>query len=421
VQAGGVKDMADNACTAVASSAALQVSVYAGDTIAPTLTQFVLFDLVANSMTLSFSEPVTVSTADFTAITFADFGSGPASQYTLTSATSASTDGSTSVSISLSVADVNAIKLSPNLCTLRTNCWVRLTDLLVTDAAGNKVTPVSDPSLLPAYIPTTFTADSVEPTLTAWTINMDTGVMTFTFDEPVNYIKFRPTSAIIIQDSQANPTLTYTVTTGTPAGVQPNALAFTFQLSAADILALKAIDGLAKSQANTYISITDALITDMNSNKNLPLPDAGNGLVSLQASAYTADTTPPTLSAFSSFDQGSGVLTLVFDEPVKLSSVDPTKLTLFAQSNAGNSRAVSGGTVAFGGTNPSNKMTVLVTLSGADIQFVSTNTQGIFKAKASTYIAIGAAGVSDSAAIAIQAPHAFKSPRSLPALEHPRL
>jgi hypothetical protein len=98
----------------------------------------------------------------------------------------------------------------------------------------------------------------------------------------------------------------------------------TVTLTVIDVNALKEIDTLATSDSNTYVSITSALVKDMNDVPIIAL-DTNNAM---QVTTFVADETAPQLMAYS-IDMNLGFLWLTFDETVNASSMDVTQLSFW--------------------------------------------------------------------------------------------
>jgi len=204
------------------------------------------------------------------------------------------------------------------------------------------------------------TADTIySADLTSWDLNMSAGTLTMTFNSPVDSATLDATG-ITIQDMQsASPTNSYTLTGGTTTS--PPGPTIVVNLTATDMNGIKAIAGLAKSQSNSYISITSATISDIST----PQVNAVNAITranALQVTNYTADSTPPSLLNWS-LDMNAHTMTLNFNESMKASSWTPVSVTL--QNTAASPTKTY--TLTAGSTTASpNGTSLVVTLSTAD-------------------------------------------------------
>eukprot|EP00912_Choanoflagellata_sp_UC4_P001913 UC4_evm1s1227 len=97
-------------------------------------------------------------------------------------------------------------------------------------------------------------------------------------------------------------------------------------LNQKDLNALKRMEGLGTSNANTWIAMTSKTAMDMNGNALVPIDDDN----AMQAFAVVKDETPPQLEAFDldlSVKNGQAQLVLSFSETVKATTIDISKLT----------------------------------------------------------------------------------------------
>ena len=79
-----------------------------------------------------------------------------------------------------------------------------------------------------------------------------------------------------------------------------------------------AITSLATAINDTFLSLTNLTVTDIEQNPNVAL----SGSTSLRASSYTADTTAPRFVSFLAIDPTAGELQISFNEPVDVSTLD---------------------------------------------------------------------------------------------------
>ncbi|MCK5254390.1 MAG: hypothetical protein KAQ81_00100, partial [Deltaproteobacteria bacterium] len=152
--AGGVTDMGTNTNLIDDNNAVAETA----DTNNPSLSSWSL-DLTAPTLTLNFSETVDVSTRDLTALTAQDAATATGS-HTLTTSDTASGDG-TSVVIDLSIADKAGIRaFAVDIGT----SYLRTTNLLIDDMAGNANSVIADGTAMQAGAYTGPTAASASNT-----------------------------------------------------------------------------------------------------------------------------------------------------------------------------------------------------------------------------------------------------------------
>ena len=172
-------------------------------------------------------------------------------------------------------------------------------------------------------------ASSVEPDRTgplvdSFDFDLDSGVLTLRYLEPVNPNTFDG-SFITIQDASLA-TTSYVLTGGTPLTTTLSEN-ISITLLDADLNAIKANTGLATSENNTYLVLAPGVLMDMFGNPVAAVVDGS----ALSVTVFTPDTTPPNVTAFDLRNAPNGVdliLVVVFSETINASTVDPTSFTL---------------------------------------------------------------------------------------------
>ncbi|CAI8020048.1 hypothetical protein GBAR_LOCUS12008 [Geodia barretti] len=223
--------------------------------------------------------------------------------------------------------------------------------------------------------------DNAAPELEEFSLNMDNGLVTLSFDEPV-LPNSRDFTALTFQDSPSG-SVSYQLTGGQvetrTANTQIN-----FTLLDTDLNAIKSLDGLATSVDDTYLTATSSLITDVRSIANAP--------TTIPVGAYTLDMTDVSLEAFRVLDLGDGTIQLDFSEPVDIASVNFTQYTLQSMANGGVTIPLTTGTAVYGG----DKSTIIISLSSEDIlQLKRDDTIGT--SMSNSFISVSSAGITDVA------------------------
>lgn len=210
----------------------------------------------------------------------------------LSGGTTASENG-VLLTVELTPADLTAVKLDNRLCTDFTNCYINLPDGTVLDMAQNRLQAVID-------MATTFIFDTSGPELIEFSLDLNSGQFSMTFNEPVEP-NTRDFSAITLQNA-VEATVQYQLSGGNliTSGTNPF---IDFSLLPEDLNNIKSIDNLASSIDNTYIAITNSLIDDVFNLDNIPLLD---GVNATQVSVYTQDLAPANLVGFSYLDLNLG-------------------------------------------------------------------------------------------------------------------
>jgi len=246
-----------------------------------------------DTIALTFSEPMDVTTIT-TALIQAntnitldysdDAGNTNAVDITVTNATVAWT-GLTIATITLDEAT--------DLAYIPAGKYIGVTLSSVTDLVGNAE---AGSEVYSAAV----SAESTAPTLSSWTLNMNTGHLVLTFSEPVDASTLDAT-AITIQDA-ATATYGYrALTGGTTASTDGASIDIT--MIAADLNAIKVNELLAWAKGSSYIIIGTTLIDDLAGNDVTAIADGAG----VQATTYTVDSTAPTVSSQYPTDGATGI------------------------------------------------------------------------------------------------------------------
>ena len=383
-------DMAGLPVNDIVDGNAIPVSTFVPDTTPVSLSQFVKLDKNNGQLTIKFTEPVNPSTIQYTQLALADYGTDAYAIVTMTGG-SVSSSISTTIIVTLSVADLNTVKLTPTLCQrpTGTDCWIRISSSFIQDASGNSdVAVIDDPSVPRIDAALSVTLDITAPILQHFSIDMDTAQLALTFDEPIQPLTLVGTKLRLAGDSTGS--IAYTLTGGS---ILTTALGttVTLQISATDAIKIKATGVLAVSSATSYLSILSTAIKDIAGNFNSVVSN-------LAASSFNADITSPALVSFDSINTNLGTLLLSFSEPVYSDSILYSKITVYSAATSGVSLTLSGGTVAY--TDTSTKLQILVTLTSSDLRVLKLTT-GLAVSLSTSYVAIAASGISDMVGNAI--------------------
>ena len=225
--------------------------------------QLIAFDLDMNLgvISLSFDEPVDPSTLVVTQISLQNAATNMASSLTLSGGSTTSTTN-TIMDINLTVNDLNAIKVNPELATNINDTFIALGEGCVEDCAGNLA--LSIPSTSALHI-SSYITDITSPELLSFDLDLDEGTLVLYFDEPVDTATL-DVSGITIQNAASLPTVSLTFTTLDQAIPNHYSHTVTIPILSEDLLALQNIDDIAVNSNSTYLSMTNATITDVNYN-----------------------------------------------------------------------------------------------------------------------------------------------------------
>jgi hypothetical protein len=320
------------AVPAIASEDALLASSLTRDIVPPFLVAYTL-NLDARKLVLNFSEAINVSTLAISGFTLAASTTSPSENYTLSSASSyidasALHRPTNYVTIHLGAKDVNnmmrrarRLVLSPEQTYLSFPAGT-FQDL-ATPANDNEVIffrygmPVNQ-----------FVEDRVAPVLLSYNLSMQDGSLTMYFDEVVDCTSF-DFSRVFFQsksflggllDQQhqqldSNNARLYLSNSTRCLGPKRYETFHTMQVSAKDLIRLKASQEIARDAASTYLGMETATFVDVFGNGN----DAIGDIDVLRVTGFTADTQSPQILGIAVSQ--TKVLTVYFDEPIDVTSI----------------------------------------------------------------------------------------------------
>lgn len=306
ISAAAINDTSFNPVVEIPPSNAIRVTNITLDTTSPKLLSFT-FNLDSEQMILTFSETVDISTLMLDQFTV--LGEPRSENYTLTEGSTPS-ENDVIVIIQLGVRDVNNIKRNLNIAVDVSSTLLYLETSAIRDMNANQL------NFSQALQVQTFFADTRSPFLVSFELDLNTNVLILTFNETIR-IQTLKITAVTIQDSS---TLNFSDTT-TYRNLQDadtltsDDTVLPIQLQPLDINYIKTFTNLATSVSNTFISLTNMTITDMNENPLSPVPFDS----ALQVSNFTADTTDLIMHAFY-LNLTAETITLIFDETVNVDS-----------------------------------------------------------------------------------------------------
>ena len=337
-----IRDMNRNPVMEVPSDDAIPVDDFTADFKAPELLRFDL-NLTSETISLTFSEVVDVSTLDVTEFTIqSDFNTGTTGfKRTLTviggedaNNTNTSLINSNEVTLSLDDADLNEIKRLRGLATSRANTYITYSSGFVMDMNDNEIVPRVDGSSSLAV--TFFTPDHVDPVLISFDLDMNLGRIILTFSETVDAGTLNATQFTLLSTNSSllNETTIFTLTEVSSTSSNDNTT-IVLTIGRDDLNNIKYLTELASSDNDTYLSITAGAIKDMNMNsvEEILVDDA------LEVSFYQDDITGPVLNTFD-LNMDSEILTLHFDETVNVTSIQYPMLILHS-SNDGSGTSIT--------------------------------------------------------------------------------
>lgn len=280
------------------------------------------FNLNNGSLSLTFSETVNASSFDASKITFqSEAGSGGVSVSLTGYATNSLSRGRfTVITMTLLASDLDAIKALATLAVDSNSTLLSATAGLISDMVGlpSEPIPVADPLQT-----TNFTADTTNPAMVRFSLDMDDSVLSITFSQTVNATSLDPTRIALFNGNDV------VVLTVDDVGVYNAAFPTVMNISLSGSTAnqLKVLETVATSVNTTYLTVNTSSINDMAGNPN--------DITTAKATSFIADTTAPVFQNFS-VDLSTGTVELSFDEIVRGLSVNRSSLRLESNSSASN-------------------------------------------------------------------------------------
>ena len=325
-----INDMNENPVNPIIAANAYQVKEYTVDETRPMLENFTL-DLDANQLVLTFDETVEANSLNSKGIIIHSTPSPVSDIFRRLTGGYVISDNSHIVTLQLSINDKNFIKLYTDIGTFLNNTYLTIEDNSVYDLSTSR-NGLDGSTLMASFI----VPDDTDPRLTGFAVNLNTGRLTLTFNEPVNTDTFNPVG-ITLQNSKRSRTGVRLLNATTHSS---NGLVIVINFSDAELNEIKRIDALLISQETSYITVTSELIRDMSGNTVVPVR---NGFA-IQANGFVPDENKPSLLRYS-IDMDSGFIRLYFNETVNISSFDCSELTLSSDSSCNNSYQLTDCTV----------------------------------------------------------------------------
>jgi hypothetical protein len=344
-----------NAISVIPSQAHL-AAAFTNDTTGPVVESFDL-NMSKGELTVSFSETIDISTVDIKSFALQNSAANSTIEYPLTALAGKARYQLAVATLMLDKVDMDQLKYLQGLADDGKSTFLRCNATGIRDMNNNQlqIIPASRGQRVKV-----FTRDTVPPVLVDVYVDMDTGVLSFSFSETVRADKMNVVKTITLLES-ANHANKFVVTNGTVTS--DNGLLINVRMTKEDMDNIKTQQGLATNLGDTHVAITDQLIADMNGNRVVRVPEAN----ARKAATYTKDKTRPSLNSFD-LDMDTQVLTLSFSESMNASSLDVSSIVFFnAKEKAGNEHY----TLTEGVTSTANVPVITVKLSRTDFDALS--------------------------------------------------
>ena len=309
-----IRDMNYNELVEVPSSSARRVNTFIEDTTSPVLVSYEL-DLTAEELRFVFNETINVNTFDASVIVI----ESDTSQFTLSGGIIEYTTNNTNLTLQLKRADLNEIKKDESLAVSNETTLLTFDTSLLQDMNRNYIRSEI------RKIPTAFYPDLARPELESYHLDMNEGVLYLSFSETVRVSTLAPQS-FTLQNNQSldsNDVTVYTIKYA--EAIDDNSPIVVMQLSKLDQDNLKQLRDLSTNISDTFLTVTENGIKDMNNNSIISITSDD----ALQAENFTPDTNRPELIMYDmDMNNGNGVLWLTFNETMLISSLNVSQITL---------------------------------------------------------------------------------------------
>lgn len=331
-------DMAGNAVRPIGSGDAQVVASYYLDATRPQLVSFAL-DMNVGLLTLTFDELVWPASfrAEYIQVqpaqTPAEDGSDAADTVLLTVATTdkylaLNANRSLTLAVPLAAGDLDSIKDSRRLAVDRASTFLSLGELAFADMTANNMDAVLETD---AMVATSYVPDTTPPSVKAFSLDMDAGVLLLTFSESVDessvdlgrltlqeYASAR--FGGVVQLTQQHDTWD-AITPGT--GQMAANLAV--QLSPTDLNRVKRA-GIARTGGQVWLTVRPAAVQDMVDLAVVEIVHSGiaNG-AALLGEIAAVDATAPKLER-AQMDAAASELHLFFSEAVEIAAANLTRV-----------------------------------------------------------------------------------------------
>jgi hypothetical protein len=360
----------------------LQVSGFTADTTPPVLNSFE-FTAHPGTITMVFSEVVDLTTFDVESIAIHSSQGSSSTSRLLTGGTYSPMTVGITVTVTLTPADLNAIKYDAALAINEQTTNIVINSSLVNDLAGNPVTAIGVDA---AQVTSDYTEDGEAPTLVLFDLDLTAEILRLSFSETVRFGTLQPGSLVL--QSTAAGGIQYTLTGGTASEV--TGLVVQLSLTLTDLNEIKALVGLGGSSSNTFLAMSADAIEDANTNGVASTIGAG-----LLVNNYTPDETSPVVTGFD-LDMDTARLTIRFSETVNGNSFRPAQITL--QNTDSTSALISDESHSLSAASVLEaaeiNTTLVVLLSDADMDEMK-NVPTLVSAEGNTFMSIASGTFSD--------------------------
>ena len=295
-------------------------SSFMRDTTPPEITSFTL-DLDSNRMTLTYSEPVNVSSIFAHSLQISSHRN-PNSEDISHNLTYSQLDAPTArvIGFNLSLTSTTFLKITPGIATGTEDTFLSAPTGIVHDIIG---IPSNLLLSLSAYA---VIADTSPPSVVRFGLDLNMGVLDIHFDDPVNVTTFRSSSVTLQSAPAQRPSQWYTLSQESNSSYSDNTIhqAVRVMLAESDLNEIKRIRLLCIDQHSCYMTVTASIAQDTSGLLSNAIPN-GRGLI---VTNFTDDETPPELVSWV-LDMNRGQIIVTFSETMDITTLVYWRIYLY--------------------------------------------------------------------------------------------
>ena len=402
-------DISGNSFQNITTSNAMQTGRFTPDMAQPKLSSFDLFNIDNGSFIVTFNEPVDASTVNVRMITLLGTSSG-VPRYTLSGGSAQSlNENKLSLLVTLSHDDRVQLKITAGIATGYTSTYISVAEGMVQDTTGNANEAVQATQLLQDG----FILDTSFASLVSFSLDLNLGILMFTFDDVINANSFDPTK-LTIQSSPNSQTISYTLTAQSRVST-PSSDIIAVSVHEQDVHALQLNLQLATNASNTYLSFPSNLTTDIEGKSVIERTNSQ----AISVSNYTEDVTRPVLRSYQ-LDMDTGQIDFTFSEPVLVASVRPDEIMI---ENSLNRSAVTSTLRLNGSTlnlSAATSLTAAVHMNYSDLNMLKS-LRDLATGVTNTFISFGSSFAEDTNRNMIEPATLLRVATFLPDVTQPQL
>eukprot|EP00911_Craspedida_sp_UC1_P000544 UC1_evm1s416 len=261
IEANAIVDVSP-AANAIANTL-VKAAGHVADATGPQLLNFGI-DMLAGVIIFNFNEPVIAADVDVSQVTLGNGNAQSPTSYPLKAGIPTQTNG-LQVTVSLSLADQNEIKLREDLCTSTSDCKIQsATSAFAKDMTSNLF------RYLAQVDSTSFVEDTKRPQLSSYNINMNTLEVSLVFPETMDRTSLTFGSITLLKSAAAKTSTAHHTLTGGTLVTQVDATTIVFKMKQDDANEIKRLR-ICADKDSCFLDMEETAIVDQNNQKVVAL------------------------------------------------------------------------------------------------------------------------------------------------------